>query len=330
MNNEIMTMEENYVANTGTIDVDYTNTLSSYTKINYIRSIKEFFGVEDLCDITFSQIQNVTPQMANAWALKQVEEKGLSEATVNGKLSGLHNFYTYLTRKSVGVASYNPFDTSEGCIRFKNAQKSFSDKRAMVPNEVSKVLDAVQFPTSKYSTKYLIALRDLIILELLATTGMRRGEIVKIRIGDVVRNHGMWTCVIRGKGHKYRIIVIADGIKEHINEYISLRGLTVKDSEEPLLTNHSSNGDENSFLNEQTIYRVVKKYADKAGIGADDISPHNFRHTYCTETLDMGVDKATVAELMGHANIATTNRYDHSLRMLRDNPANELSMRYGI
>lgn len=330
MNNEIMTMEQCYIENTKNIDRDYTNTLTMNTKRSYMRAIKEFFNVKDLNDITFEQIQSVTPQMANEWAMKMVEEQGVTEATANGKLSAMHNFYAYLTRRSIGVAAYNPFDTSEGCIRFKNAQKDFSDKRAMIPDEVSKVFEAVKFPSTKYSTKYLIALRDLITLELLATTGMRRGEIVKIKIGDIVRNYGMWTCIIRGKGKKYRMIVIADGIKEHINEYISLRGLTYRDVDAPLITNHSSNYEENCFISEQTVYRIVKRYADKAGIGAEDISPHNFRHTYCTETLESGVDKAVVAQLMGHANISTTNRYDHSLRMLRDNPAEQLSARYGI
>lgn len=330
MRNEISSMEKAYIDNTKNIDYDYTNTLTPETKRSYIRAIREFFHVKELSQITFDQIKEVTPSMANAWAHELVEVKRNSEATANAKLSAMGNFYDYLKRQSVGVVRYNPFDTSEGCIRFKGAIKDYSDKRTMIPAEINRLFDSVDFPPTKNTTKYLIALRDLIALQLLATTGMRRGEIIKIRLGDISRNYGMWTCSIRGKGNKYRMIVISDGIKENIDEYVKARGLTYRDADAPLLTNHSSNYEENLFLSTQAIYRIVKKYADKAGIGADDISPHNLRHTYCTQTISMGVDRETVADLVGHSNTRTTRRYDHSLRMLRDNPAEELSDIYGI
>lgn len=330
MSNEIMTMERCYIDNTKYIDRDYTNTLTEETKRSYIRTIKEFFKVRELREITFEQLQSVDPAIANSWALYLVNEKGNSEATVNNKLSAMHNFYEYLKRQSVGVVKYNPFDTSEGCIRFKGAIKDYSDKRTMVPDEICKLFSAVEFPDNKYDIRYQVALRDLITLELLATTGMRRGEIIRIKIGNISRNYGMWTCEIRGKGNKRRMIVISDAIKAHIDEYLELRGLTYRDIDYPLLTNHSSNYEPNQFINAQTVYRTVKKYAEKSGIGADDISPHNFRHTYCTQSSDMGIDRETLAELVGHASTRTTRRYDHSLRVLRDNPANSLSSIYGI
>ena len=137
MNNILVQSTNNTIA-TVNIEDKYTNTLSPETKRAYTQAIQEFFG-KQLSEITVNDMQSVTPDHANQYALA-LENKGLTHATINRKLSALHSFYQFLCRRSVAIMNYNPFSTDEGSIRFKNAQKDYSDKKALTPEEVKKVL----------------------------------------------------------------------------------------------------------------------------------------------------------------------------------------------
>lgn len=328
--NELTNKQNNIVIQKFENTFQYTNTLTASTKKSYICTIKEFFFVDDLSEISLEQIQSVTVDIANMWAKGLVESKKCKPLTVNQKLGAMQNFYSYLCRHDIKICEYNPFSTKEGCIRFKNAQKNYSDKRTLVASEVKSVFDAVDFPTSKHSPKWLVAQRDLIILQLLATTGMRRSELTTITIGDLLKVGTKNVCEIVGKGNKKRLIVVPEKVHNNILLYIKIRGLDLTDKEKPLLTSHSSNAEPNSFLNAMTIYRVVKKYAEKAGLDVEDISPHNFRHTFCTQSIELGADLNTVSDLMGHQSVSTTKRYEHTLRAIKGSTSEALSNIYEL
>lgn len=309
------------IAETGFADA-YTHTLSENTKRAYMSTIKEFFGVNDLVDITVRDIQAVTPEIANLWAKRQFEA-GMAPSTINRKLSALHNFYKFLCRRSIGVAEYNPFSSEEGCYRFKNAQKNYSDKRTLEPHEVNKMFNATQ------ETSGIVGLRDLIVLKLLATTGIRRAELCSIKLGDIQRTGGKYVVNIIGKGDKHRLIVIAGSIYELIKEYVHERGLTMNDKDYPLITAHSSNSDPAKHINEQTVYRIVKKYAELAGVDPDTISPHNLRHTFATTAyLEFGLKPEEIQQLLGHSSINTTMIYTHTADMVEKSPAEKLESLY--
>ena len=125
------------VANTDIYEL-YTNTLTPITKMNYISTIRSFFGVEDLSQITIQDIQSITPDVVNAWANYQLSI-GQSKSTINRKLSAMKSFYQFLCRRNVRIMEYNPFSTEEGAIRYKNASKDYSDKRVLEPKEVGKM-----------------------------------------------------------------------------------------------------------------------------------------------------------------------------------------------
>lgn len=295
----------------------YTNTLTKETKRSYIQTIKEFFNVQELHIISIEDMQNVTPDMANEYAHKLLK-KGISKATINKKLSALQNFYKFLCRRSIGIMTYNPFSTDEGCIRFKNASKDYSDKRVLSPEEVKALFDSAK------SEGGIAGLRDLLILKMLATTGMRRAEICGIKIGDIKLNLGKKIIEITGKGDKTRMVVVSAEVDKLIDEYLAARGVTYKDKVLPLITTHSPRGT-GEPMTTNTVYRVVKKHADHAGIDADSISPHALRATYATtvyDELDMNVND--IRELMGHSSVSTTQRYIKSVNMIRNNPADKL------
>lgn len=309
--NEILVHQNNELAKIN-IEEAYTRQLTEQTKRSYVQTIKEFFGKNNINDITVEEMQAVTPDMVNQYA-HNLLYNGLSKATINKKLSALHNFYKFLCRRMVGVCAYNPFSTDEGAIRFKHTTKTYSDKRALSPEEVH-----LLFQSAK-DTEGIVGTRDLLILMLLATTGARRAELCGIKIGDIHTNNGKKIIEILGKGNKTRIIVLSKGVEELIDKYLVARGLTYKDKEMPLITSHSHRSEPNEFITTNTIYRAVKTHADRAGIDADTISPHNLRHTFATVSYkELGISKDSLQELMGHSSSATTQRYIAASNMIND------------
>lgn len=305
-----------------TVNVEemFTNTLGKETKRAYVQAIKEFFG-KDLCNITIEDMQAVTPEMANKYAMKLLNN-GLKRTSINRKLSALHSFYKFLCRRSVGIMTYNPFDSDEGCIRFKNAQKNYIAKRALVADEVKTMFDLAKMDNS------IIGVRDLLVLELLATTGMRRAEICEIKIGDIQLTQGVYAINIVGKGNKERIIVASNEVMGIINKYMNMRGITMKDKDEYLLVSHANRKSGSGKVSTNMIYRIVKHYAELADIDPDTISPHTLRHTFATQCIGMGTPIQDVQQLMGHASINTTELYNHSFNIINNNPAEKLTSMY--
>ena len=317
--NNILVQENTQLA-TVNVEEMFTNTLGKETKRAYIQAIKEFFG-KDLCNITIEDMQAVTPEMANKYAMNLLNN-GLKRTSINRKLSALHSFYKFLCRRSVGIMTYNPFDSDEGCIRFKNAQKNYISKRALVTDEVKTMFDLAKMDNS------IIGVRDLLVLELLATTGMRRAEICEIKIGDIQLTQGVYAINIVGKGNKERIIVASNEIMGIINKYMNMRGITMKDKDEYLLVSHANRKSGSGKVSTNMIYRIVKHYAELADIDPDTISPHTLRHTFATQCIGMGTPIQDVQQLMGHASINTTELYNHSFNIINNNPAEKLTSMY--
>ena len=318
MNNILV--QENTQLETVNVEEMFTNTLGKETKRAYVQAIKEFFG-KDLCNITIKDMQAVTPEMANQYAMNLLNN-GLKRTSINRKLSALHSFYKFLCRRSVGIMTYNPFDSDEGCIRFKNAQKNYIAKRALVTDEVKTMFDLAKMDNS------IIGVRDLLVLELLATTGMRRAEICEIKIGDIQLTQGVYVINIVGKGNKERIIVASNEVMGIINKYINMRGITMKDKDEYLLVSHANRKSGSGKVSTNMIYRIVKHYAELADIDPDTISPHTLRHTFATQCIGMGTPIQDVQQLMGHASINTTELYNHSFNIINNNPAEKLTSMY--
>ena len=317
--NNILVQENTQLA-TVNVEEMFTNTLGKETKRAYVQAIKEFFG-KDLCNITIEDMQAVTPEMANKYAMNLLNN-GLKRTSINRKLSALHSFYKFLCRRSVGIMTYNPFDSDEGCIRFKNAQKNYIAKRALVTDEVKTMFDLAKMDNS------IIGVRDLLVLELLATTGMRRAEICEIKIGDIQLTQGVYAINIVGKGNKERVIVASNEVMGIINKYMNMRGITMKDKDEYLLVSHANRKSGSGKVSTNMIYRIVKHYAELADIDPDTISPHTLRHTFATQCIGMGTPIQDVQQLMGHASINTTELYNHSFNIINNNPAEKLTSMY--
>lgn len=298
---------------------EFAGQLADETKRAYLSDIRSFFNVESVYEVTIDMVRSVSPAMINKYAKKLVVD-GASTSTVNRKLQALSKFYKYLCRKNVGIMDYNPVSTEEGAVRFKT--RNYSNTRALTKDEVKKMMEALN------EDKSIIGLRNKIIILLLATTGMRREEIANIKLSDFGIYNENHVIEFIGKGMKDRMVVVADIIMKYIEEYLSMRGLTLQSKNRYLFVSHtlvtySRSYKETRPITTQTVYRVVKAVAKKAGLDASSIHPHCLRHTYITESLDAGIPMEVVQDRVSHISSSTTRRYDHTNKITKDNPANE-------
>ena len=151
--------------------------------------------------------------------------------------------------------------------------------------------------------------RDKALLETLFSTGLRVSELAQLDRDQINLDKGEFGII--GKGRKERIVFLSDASTEWIGKYLGQR----KDTYKPLFIRYSgkedpSNGGENMRLTVRSIERMLEKYVKKAKIPIK-ATPHTLRHNFATDLLINGADIRSVQEMLGHANIATTQIYTH-------------------
>lgn len=258
------------------------NTISAYQ-----RDIEEFL----LFVSAEGSMEELTPRLVRKW-LAALVRKGLKRTTISRKLSSVRAFFKYLFR--MGLADSNPAEPISFPI------KSRSLPRNLTIAQATDILEKT--PTAGF--KFL---RDRAIMELLYSTGIRVSELTGLDLVHVNLSPEM--IKVRGKGRKERVIPFGRHAKDAIENYLSERhGLLKrldKTDKQALFIN--KNG---SRLSQRSIQRIVSTAALKAGIYSD-VTPHVFRHTMATHLLEAGADLRSIQELLGHASIATTQKYTH-------------------
>ena len=210
-----------------------------------------------------------------------------------------------MARKIASVKSFFGFIVAEGIMKTSPAEGVTSPKVGKSlpkPISVSQARSLIEQP-SKLSTPE--AKRDKAMLQLLYASGMRVSELVSLNLGDVDIKGGYVRCF--GKGHKERLIPIHEQAASAVEEYIN--------EARPKLAH---NGDDTAlFLNRrgerltrQGFWQKLKEYAKEAGL-ENRVTPHTLRHSFATHMLSGGADLRSVQQLLGHANISTTQVYTH-------------------
>lgn len=210
---------------------------------------------------------------------------------------------TTVARKVAAIKSFFHFLVADGFIRDDPTATLDSPRvkkylpRAISQEDVELLLEA----TSRKETPR--ALRDRAILELLYATGMRVSELVALNAGDVDMASASVRCF--GKGGKERVIPVYDRAVQSIETYLSKgRGALLHDpSQKALFLNQRG-----ERLTRQGLWLIVKGYVREAGIKVP-VTPHTLRHSFATHMLRGGADLRNVQELLGHANITTTQVY---------------------
>jgi integrase/recombinase XerD len=219
-----------------------------------------------------------------------IKEKQYAPATVARKVAAIKSFFHYLLFEA--LVRSDPTATLDSPKVGRSLPKAISVK------DVDALLEQ---PAKDPSPE---GLRDRAMLELLYATGMRVSELVSLNMDDVSLASGYVRCF--GKGAKERTIPTHPAAIEALEAYMTeARPRLIETASEPaLFVNHRG-----TRLTRQGFWLIIKEYALKAGIG--QITPHTLRHSFATHMLSNGANLRDVQELLGHANIATTQIYTH-------------------
>lgn len=259
--------------------LDYINLERGYSKhtvTNYKRDLDQFF---DFIKGRLIDRERVSQYM------KRMSDEGFAPASIMRKLATLKSFFHYLL--SDGKIENDP--TAD----LKLPKIGMRLPKALGLNDVKTLLI-----TPRKS------LRDRAILELLYASGMRASELIGLKLGDINFESSFIKCF--GKGGKERIVPIGAVSKETLQKYIdSERAEQIKKGPVPESMFLDRNG---TALSRQALWDIIKKYVKKSGLKSKTTT-HTLRHSFATHLLENGADLRTVQEMLGHANIATTQIY---------------------
>ncbi len=269
--------------------LQYEKRFSLLTIRSYKTDIHQF---SEYCKNQFdlTEFDQLSYKDIRAWVV-ELMESGISSRSVNRKISSLKSFSKYLLRER--LLEKNPMDRVVAPKSSKSLPE-FVEEDAMLV-----LLDQFDFG-SDYA-----GVRNQMILEMLYLTGMRRAELVHLKIHDVSINE-LWIKVL-GKRNKERIIPISREFASRIRQYIELREEAFPDKQEKnlFLTSKSR------AIYPELVYRIVRKYL-RLVTTIEKKSPHILRHTFATHMLNSGADINAIKELLGHASLSATQVYTHN------------------
>lgn len=275
---------------------------SAHTVDAYRRDITEFC-TNVMEDAAFDNWQSVDSGHGKRF-LMTLHERKCSKRTMQRKISSLKSFCRFLIRQQV-IAS-NPFDM---------LQKIKADKplpKVMSTHQIEDLIDAVsrywqemnELGTSKSEeSAEFAALRDIAMIEVIYSSGLRVSEVVGINAGDIQQG----IIKIRGKGKKERLGALgshADDALRKYRKFCRRAGISSR-PDQPLFLNCFGNR-----ITARSFQRNLKNYLIFAGL-PPDLTPHKLRHSFATHLLDAGADLRSVQEMLGHENLSTTQIYTH-------------------
>jgi len=265
-------------------------------------------------DNTVAAYRNDLSRLAS-FVEEEATKQGVSPSWVNFGRQGMLGYLldlnqrsyapTTRARKVAAARSFFKFLVSEGIIKedpTENVKSPAVGRALPKPISVSQVRTLLEQPTKRSTPD---AKRDAAMLQLLYASGMRVSELVSLNLEDVNTIDGDVRCF--GKGHKERIVPIHKQAIQAIDEYVkeARPRLVRNDKERALFLNRR--GDR---LTRQGFWQILKEYAKSAGLEGE-VTPHTLRHSFATHMLSGGADLRAVQELLGHANISTTQVYTH-------------------
>jgi integrase/recombinase XerD len=220
----------------------------------------------------------------------QLRADGLAPTTIARRLAAVRSFFRH--QVLLGARRDNPAASVELPKRRRKLPRTLS------PAEVERLLDAAAGTTPR-------ALRDRALAELLYGAGLRVSEAVSLDRQSVDLENRLVRCV--GKGNKERVVPIGREAVDALRRYLSRgRPFIERRTQQELFLN--ANG---GALTRAGVFLVLRKLADKAGLEPERIHPHLLRHSFATHLLEGGADLRAVQEMLGHADLATTELYTH-------------------
>ena len=242
----------------------------------FVRYLSEKYEISDLKTVNHPMIRS---------GVVNLIEQGISNRSVNRKISTLKSFYKFCMRDN--SVSENPM--------LKILSPKTSRKLPVYVEEanMNELLEQVDYADNEQGV------RDKLILSLFYSTGIRLSELINIKRRDIDLNEK--NLKVLGKGNKERILPLSEPLLDELNEYME----NSQDSAWLFYTNAGKK------MYSKLVYRIVNSYLAK-GTTITKKSPHVLRHTFATHMLNNGADLNAIKEFLGHANLAATQIYTHN------------------
>ncbi|NLZ38822.1 MAG: site-specific tyrosine recombinase XerD [Firmicutes bacterium] len=256
------------------------NTLEAYNRD--LHAFCSYLKKENINDF-----REVTRNSITAY-LQALRKSGKATSTLSRNMASIRSFYNYLFQERLIV------DNPTADLESPKLEKKLP--RVLTTQEVELLLEQPDL-------QQVAGLRDKAMLEVIYATGIRVSELMSLDVLDVNLEAGFIRCT--GKGAKERIVPMGSVAIHFVSEYLRRgRPKLIRNKDEPAMfvNQHGKR------LTRQGFWKILKKYARQAGI-KKDITPHTLRHSFATHLLENGADLRSVQEMLGHADISTTQIY---------------------
>lgn len=262
---------------------------SRHTVTAYLNDI-DFFEVFLSAEFDDNNLIAVNYSQIRSWIVS-LSDDGISNSSINRKISSLKSFYKFLLK--TGQIESSPLLKHKALKSPKKIQIPFSEK------ELDMVLSQISYKSG------FEGVRDKLIIDLFYTTGIRRTELIGLKMSSVDLSNN--SIKVLGKRNKERIIpilpVVADQVRSYLRERSQLQEVKDKECFFVMLKGVK--------LNDSFVYRLINDYFSNVSEKVKK-SPHILRHTFATHLLNNGADINSVKELLGHSSLASTQVYTHN------------------
>ncbi|NND04143.1 MAG: site-specific tyrosine recombinase XerD [Acidimicrobiia bacterium] len=258
-----------------------TNTASAYRRdLDQYRQHLLKVGIESVDQVVGDDVSGYVTALT---------ERGLAASTIARKVAAVRGLHRFLVAEDMA--------SSDPTALVASPKRKAGIPKALTIDEVERLIGAADGDSA-------IAARDTALLEFMYASGARVAETVGLELLDLDLDES--TALVTGKGSKQRLVPLGGPAVAAMRLYLRRRLDLKGDRQDPGAVFLSTRG---RRLTRQSVWQLVRKYADKAGIDKAKVSPHVLRHSVATHMVEGGADLRTVQEILGHASISTTQVY---------------------
>ena len=264
---------------------DYLKKEKNYSDNTIVAYKKDINTFSKFCseELNKKNISHLDYKIIRNWIVK-LSDSNLSPLTINRKISALSRYYDFLIK--INEIKESPL---------KKHKRLKVQSKIIIPFSEEEVLTVIDVFHDDFEGK-----RNMLIIEMLYSTGLRRDELINIKIDDIFFDDSL--IKVRGKRNKERLVPIITTLKQSMDIYLELRNQVKTKFNNLFITTKGTK------IGPSLVYRIVKKYFSKVSTKVKR-SPHVLRHSFATHLLNNGADINSIKEILGHSSLASTQIY---------------------
>ena len=255
---------------------------SSNTIIAYKKDLKSFSSF-CLMEFQIKDISKIKYKIIRSWIVNLSDSK-LSSLTINRKISALSRYYDFLIK--IEKIKESPL---------KNHKRLKVQPKIIIPFSEDEVFNVINVFEDSFE-----GIRDMLIIEMLYSTGIRRDELIELCLNNIFFDENL--IKVKGKRNKERLVPILPTLKNKMKIYLDQKNTISTKNQHFFITAKGKK------IGPSLVYRTVKKYFSKVSSKVKK-SPHVLRHSFATHLLNNGADINTIKEILGHSSLASTQIY---------------------